>query len=37
VEKMNSVRHRLLCEATGEQIEKLGTYLDKSGEAVTGK
>jgi hypothetical protein len=35
--KINSVRHRFLLEAAGEQIEKLGTSLDKSGKVVTGK
>ena len=34
--KINSLRHGFLLEATGEQIEKLGTYLDKIGKVVTG-
>jgi hypothetical protein len=32
--KINSVRHRFLFEAAGKQIEKLGTFVGKSGKVV---
>ena len=35
--KINSVRHRFLLETAGGQIEKLGTYMGKSGKVVIGK